>query len=167
MSYIDLYGETHLDFDDILNPILSKSYKFPRYSVKTDYDTSHGFLLHENCNGVISSKSTPLSKKFGLYAVYENKPNHKTRLLYCGIGVVSHRIGRFVSVLKGMNRHDETHPAAEKYRKDGGTIDHLLVMFHFLNKEILPPNLDVKELDERLAFLLKSEYNKKVKVHPY
>ena len=103
----------------------------------------------------------------GLYAIYNGLPG-KDNCLYVGISnsSVSFRIYRFIKELYDLSHKDEDHPAAKKARRHGVTDSNLY--FKFLPMDMFPSKSDnsyVNDnvLDEYLAVMLQSKFNKKVR----
>lgn len=160
----DLYDNWHYEPRDIANRIVKAALKEDFITIK---ETKGGVqFLEPNIFGVndkVSFFDIP-----GLYAIYKGKT-----CLYVGMTgrSVYNRIYRFQKHLKGRSRHDESHPAAEKARKDGIKTLHNARMKFFpmesvekIINEICSKDPDYNmyknfPIDEWIAPLLKAKYN--------
>lgn len=164
--YVDVFfGETHYEPRDVAMKIIKGGLKRNFITIK---ETPKGVrFVGTNMFGTrdkVSLFDTP-----GLYVIYKGK-----RCLYVGLTHTSvyNRIYRFQKQLKGRSRGDESHPAAEKARKDGLKSLHNTKMKFFPMKSVkkiieqvceIDPDYKIKyenfPLDEYIAPLLKSKYN--------
>jgi len=126
----------------------------------TDREISYYILDEDNC-------SLKKPEYGGLYSLYLFKDNKPEFCLYVGSSSsnIGYRIYRFVKELLNKSRDDENHPGAKKARNAGIKItDDIRVMYFSWEDLPNPPEkciYDPTRLDESVARLLKSKFNKR------
>lgn len=162
---VDLYGEDYLDVVDYARKVVSKGYSRPFYKIHVNHKTKN--VLDEGYEiSYVDGNNRVSIDEAGIYAIYR-KNNEKMECLYVGISFssMSYRVYRFVKELDGNSRKDESHPAAKKARKNGvRSYDDLYVItlpLYELPKTNMETRFNLERLDEAVAHLLKSKFNKK------
>ena len=138
----NLFGETFEATGDYSRRLLLLGLKQPYYKVSREPFSNH------KCSLFIQDK---FGERIG-YTVFD------TSGLYA--------IYRFIKELYDLSHKDEDHPAAKKARRHGITDNNLY--FKFLPMDMFPSKSDnsyVNDnvLDEYLAVMLQSKFNKKVR----
>ena len=155
---IDLFGDHFVDGREYAKKIVSKAISLPFYKIKKHPDYNIEYFHGD--------EKVHLNEP-GLYAIYR-KVDGKMEALYNGISAqpVNQRVYRFIKELDGRSRKDETHPGAKKARLHGiKSSDDLYVKvlyykdFPIVQNAIFP----LVALDEYIAPILGSKFNKKVK----
>lgn len=162
----NLFGETYETTGDYSRRLLLLGLKQPHYKVSREPFSNHKCALFIQDNSRQKVGYTVFDVP-GLYAIYDGLPS-KDNCLYVGISnsSVSFRIYRFIKELYNLSHKDENHPAAKKARRHGVTDKNLY--FKFLPMDMFPSKSDnscVNDnvLDEYLASMLQSKFNKKVR----
>jgi len=168
----NLFGKTFETTGDYSRRLLLLGLKQPHYKVSREpsktpiVDNNHqcALLIQDEIGKKINYTTFSIA---GLYAIYNGLPG-KDNCLYVGISSssVSKRIYRFIKELHDISHKEESHPAAKKARQHGITDNNLYF-------KILPMNMFPKKnddsyvadnvLDEYLAVMLQSKFNKKVR----
>lgn len=120
---LNLYSEIVFEpkdyFDFLKEEILKQSY----ISFKPNLDTSHGILIDK------------ILPKIGIYLIYKTI-NGNNQLLYVGCSdhSIYKRLCRYVSAVRGTQRHDENHAGGEKHREIlGEDLDDMYVKFIYFD----------------------------------
>ena len=161
-----IFGEHYISNQEYAKKLILAGLKQPTYRIEVDYIDFkvRGIGLSYFCNG--ERVSSGLFEKPGIYVLYENYPG-ADNCLYCGISgnSANNRIRRFMKGLCDCLRHDETHTAGTKARHFGVSFKN--IHFKFLAEEDFPDKhdciLDDRYMDEYVASLLNTRFNKKVK----
>lgn len=114
----NLYNEEVVTASDIAQVLLREIDKCPGLKLKgKSSDCPMAFSIEMPADNLLNTYNNfnieSLNRKAGVYCIYkENKP------IYLGASDTSigNRISRFVKEVWGKSRHDESHPAAKKYR---------------------------------------------------
>lgn len=132
-------------------------YKLESYQTPEGVSTSYKLRK----NSYVKLYKTP-----GYYTIYR-RVNGKLECLYVGKSDqdMHQRINRWAKGIAGKLRHDEGHSAATKARRDGVKLsDELYIKFITMwevNKIVDDEIIRQEPLDEWIAPLLKSKYNKR------
>lgn len=103
-------------------------------------------------------------KRLGYYIIYDDCYDEP---VYVGFGNVGNRIYRFFKEIYGKSRKDETHPAANRYRKN--TTPSKILQRKWKVTVIWEDDIEISDknpiilchVDERIAELLNSRFNRK------
>lgn len=114
----NLYNEEIVTASDIAQILLREIDKCPSLKLSSNNpDHPMSFSVEKPSNNLFNThndfKLKSIFNKPGVYCIYkEDKP------IYLGASDTSigNRISRFVKEVWGKSRHDESHPAAKKYR---------------------------------------------------
>ena len=157
-----LFGERKYNHVDWAKFIIRKGYDKPFLYFILDTDSDQGILIVDDKGQVVQDLNRP-----GIYAIY-----HGNECLYVGFSLsdVRYRLSRWKKELAGKSRWDESHPGAKKARRAGYKITDLFKVKFLPLDEIQDPKFDhlkvqkkQKYIDEYIAPLLKSKFNKKVR----
>ncbi len=155
---INLFGDTYLEPRDVARKAITMALSSPFYRI---FACGSSVSFYDDKGEKIN-----LNNKYGLYAIYKDNV-----CLYVGetFDNIYYRIYRFQKELAGLSRHDESHSAAIRARRDGiSSLDGCKVKFiphHNVMSVIdkIDPNYRKVyghfPLDEYAAPLLKSKYN--------
>lgn len=103
--YTDLWGDEHLEAADYADEIIEKLNQSTEISFLPNYDTAAGVILNPPEAYLVEN---------GFHCIYRNGVP-----MYVGYAGANNstrnRIGRFLSVARGVNRPDEGHGGAERY----------------------------------------------------
>jgi hypothetical protein len=105
--YTDLWGDEHLESNDYADEIIQKLNQATEIAFSPNYDTAAGVILNPSESYLVEN---------GFHCIYRNGVP-----MYVGYAGANNstraRLGRFLSVARGVNRDDEGHGGAERYLK--------------------------------------------------
>ena len=157
--HVTLFGEVRLNYTDWAQDLIRKGLEKPfLYFIMSNPGKQSIIVIDEK--GKRQKLNVP-----GLYAIYQGND-----CLYVGFSGTNvwYRLSRFKKELIGMSRPDENHPGAARAREKGYTTDLLykvkfIPLDEVITEKFAHLGLDESHVDEYIAPLLNSKFNKKVR----